>query len=87
MEDSVTFLIDSSKRISGSTSDFTYQLNIPKNKQYDYVCVLQAIIPKSYYLIQAGLNTFTLQENGVNTTIVSIIMQIHSDNYVCFVNF
>lgn len=68
-QDSVIFLVDSSKRISGTTSDFTYQLNLPKGHEFDNVCVLQCIIPKSYYLVQPGYNTFVLKENGVSTTI------------------
>src|SRR3954470_22945414 len=62
------FYVDSHQRISGTHSNFTYQLDY-KNEDYDYCVVLQATIPKSYYLIQSGQNTFTLQEGGSAATI------------------
>ncbi len=68
-KDSVIFIIDSSKAISGHSSDFQYQLNIPKGHDYDRVCVLQAIIPKSYYLVSDPYNQVILLENGIQTTI------------------
>ena len=69
MHDSTIFIIDSSKRVSGTTSNFTYLINVPKGHDYDRVCVLQAIIPKSFYLVNSPYNTFTLLENGVSTLI------------------
>jgi hypothetical protein len=64
------FYIDSHNRINGTHSDFLYQLDY-KDEDYDYCVVLQASIPKSYYLVQSGQNFFTLEENGmpVNITI------------------
>jgi hypothetical protein len=67
--DSTVFIIDSSKRISGTDSDFLFKINLPKNSGYDRVVMLQAIIPKSYYLIDTPDNTFVLTEKGVNYTI------------------
>ena len=67
--DSVIDIIDSSQALSGTTSNFQYQINIPRGNEYDRVCVLQAIIPKSYYLVNAPYNTITLSENGVQTTV------------------
>jgi len=69
IDDSVIFIIDSGSAVSGTTSNFQYQLNIEKGHNYDRVCVLQAIIPKSYYLVNAPYNTMILLENGVQTTI------------------
>lgn len=62
------FYVDSHNRISGSHSNFTIQLDY-KNEDYDHCVVLQATIPKSYYLVQSGRNTFTLNENGSLVTI------------------
>ncbi len=57
--------VHSEFRLSGNDSNFTYDLGIDA-KDYDTAVVLQASIPKSYYLIQAGQNTFTLDE--INNT-------------------
>jgi hypothetical protein len=62
------FYINSHERIEGSHSNFQYNIQIPPY-EFDGVCLLSAVIPKSYYLIRNGKNTFTLQELGVNYTI------------------
>lgn len=67
--------VDSRKRISGTDSNFTYNIAFPDDHNYDRVVVLDALIPKSYYLIQAGYNTFQLKENA---TIVTITVPIGS---------
>jgi hypothetical protein len=63
------FVVNSRNGIEGTDEKFSFTFEIPKNEKYDRVCVLSAIIPKSYYLIQSGKNTFTLSENGTNTVI------------------
>jgi hypothetical protein len=66
------FYINSNNRISGSHSNFTYHLNYDyNNNNYDSVVVLQALIPKSYYLVEDddAMNYFTLRELGVDTNI------------------
>lgn len=66
------YIIDSKDRIDtvgSSGSDFLFKINIPKSEEYDRVCVLQALIPKSYWLVNAPYNYFTLVENGVSTVI------------------
>lgn len=55
------FYIDSHNRISGTHSNFSIQLDY-KNEDYDHCVVLQASIPKSYWLIQNRQNTFILDE-------------------------
>jgi hypothetical protein len=45
-----------------STSDFTVMINLPKNNNFNKVVVLQMAIPKSYYLVQNGYNTFHVYE-------------------------
>jgi len=69
ISNSKIFHINSNSRISGTNSDFTYKLDLPKNNEYDSVCILEASIPKSYYLIQEGRNTFRIEDNNVITTI------------------
>ena len=62
------FYIDSHNRLSGTHSNFTIQVDY-KDESFDHCVVLQATIPKSYYLIQPGKNTFVLDENGSQVTI------------------
>lgn len=68
------FYINSSNRISGTDSDFYYQIDL-SNYEPTHVLVLQANIPKSYYVVQNGYNTFTLSEpyaSGTSTTTITI---------------
>lgn len=62
------FYIDSHNRISGTHSNFTIQLDVGLDT-YDQAVVLQINIPKSYYLVQSGQNTITLQEGMTQATI------------------
>ena len=60
---------NSKDRVSGSNSNFN---SIPidlGNNQFDTVCLIQASIPKSFYNVPSGYNTFTLQENAASVTI------------------
>ena len=63
------FHINTFTRDSGTTEYFKHTVPIPSNSGADSVVVLQASIPSSFYLIQDGLNTFGLVEDGVTTTI------------------
>ncbi len=74
ISDSVLFIIDSDRRANiddpkSSGSNFQFKIEIPKGHDFDRVCLLQAIIPKSYWLVNAPYNTMTLIEKGVSTTI------------------
>lgn len=64
------FYINSSNRITGTHSSFSYYLNIDRNEDYDRVVVLAASIPKSYYLVDANHNHFTLKE-GTDTILIT----------------
>ena len=64
------FYVDSHNKLSGTHSNFSYYLEYQK-EEYDHAVVLQATIPKSYYLVQAGKNTFVLEENG-NQVVISL---------------
>lgn len=66
------FYIDSDLRLSPETStssSFSYILYLPQDATH--VSVMQATIPKSYYLVQSGNNTFTLK-HGVTTYVITI---------------
>lgn len=58
------FYVNSKKRLGGTTSSFTYEMKMPADSKFDSVCVLSASIPKSFYMIQEGSNTFLLGEDG-----------------------
>jgi hypothetical protein len=64
-----TFYLNSRNRTSGTNSSFYVKIEIPPHEKFTHVCLLGATIPKSYYLIQAGYNTFVLRENGVDTVV------------------
>ena len=60
------FYIDSQNRLNtaDTTSNFTVRVDMPPMNNYNRICVLQASIPKSFYLITDGKNTMTLNEPG-----------------------
>lgn len=63
--------ISSLNRVSGTNSNFqSAPIDLGINK-YDSCCVCQASIPRSFYNIPTGYNTFTLKE-GVSTVTVTI---------------
>lgn len=62
------FYINSRNRISGTHSNFTYEIDT-KQFEPDFCTVLAINIPKTYYMVQDGENTMTLTENSVETTI------------------
>ena len=54
------FYIDSQNRTSGSAGNFSINFAMPPNNRYDRIVVMQAAIPKSFYLVSAPYNTFQL---------------------------
>lgn len=67
------YLVDSNQRLSGTSSNFSVSVPIPAGNNYNRVLITHAIIPKSYYLIRAGFNTFTLREGVSNYTVTLLI--------------
>lgn len=61
--------INSNNRQTGTHSNFSYFFDLQQDDSFDKVVVLQMLIPKTYYLIEDGYNTFQLQES---TTTISI---------------
>jgi hypothetical protein len=60
---------NSKDRVSGTNSNFN---SIPVdlgNNAYDTVCLVQASLPKSFYNMPTGFNTFTLRENATSVTV------------------
>ena len=56
--------VNSRNKIAGVDNDFSYKIQLPPNNNYTQMCLLQALIPKTYYLIQSGYNTFNVQESA-----------------------
>ena len=70
------FYINSENRLTGTSSNFTYEIDIPKDQKFDTCCVLAMTIPRSYYLIRAGQNTCVLTVDGS-----SYVITITPGNY------
>src|SRR5690554_6423581 len=62
------FVTINSNLDNGTHSKFSYKIDM-KGAVYNKMCLLQAIIPKSYYMIDSGNNTFVLDEGGQEATI------------------
>jgi|688.fasta_scaffold55783_3 hypothetical protein len=60
---------NSKDRIQGSNSSFLSQPVDLGNNQFDSVCLVQASLPKSFYNMPSGYNTFTLRENAASATV------------------
>ena len=60
---------NSKDRISGNNSNFQSAPVDLGNNAYDSVALVQASIPKSFYNMPSGYNTFTLKENSTSVTI------------------
>lgn len=64
------FYLNSANRASGiDACNMTLQIDIPTHEVFTHAVIVEANIPKSYYLIQAGYNFFTLEEMGENLLI------------------
>jgi hypothetical protein len=61
--------IDSDNRTSGVTNDFLYNLTFPDDLTFDKVVCLNALIPKSFYMVPTEFNKFQLLESGITTNV------------------
>lgn len=62
------FYINSANRSNGTNNDFYINIPVDPNEKYNKVVVLQASIPKTYYVINSN-DSFILDENGTQYTI------------------
>lgn len=69
------FYINSRDRYTGTNNDFYINIPVDPNEKFNKVVVLQASIPKTYYVINTS-DSFTLDENGTEYTI-----SIQAGNY------
>lgn len=81
IENKKIFHISSADRISGTSSNFKFKVNLNINDNFDKVVCLSAQIPKSYYSIRTGKNTFTLAiDNGFSYDVYIITIPIGNYN-------
>lgn len=74
---------NSKDRVSGTNSNFNSAPVDLGNNAFDTVCLVQASIPKSFYNMPNGYNTFILREfDGVTTTNVIIRIPVGSYNRI-----
>jgi hypothetical protein len=71
MDTKKLFYVNSRNRTNGTDSDFTYNFDFG-NLQPTHVVLLQCNIPKSYYVVRSGQNTFTLTEENTDSVVISI---------------
>jgi hypothetical protein len=58
---SCNLFVDSSKRVSGTSSDFLFEIPQLLGSLYDSVVVRQISVPKSWYLLAPGSSFTVLQ--------------------------
>lgn len=77
------FYIDSRTRVDGTNDDFLFKIEIPPDHVgfYSHVAVVSGTIPKSYYLISAPFNTFTLEEDDGVGGAVQVPITVPVGNY------
>lgn len=68
----LSYNITSRSRISGTTNNFNIKLDIPKDilEKINYCSVTNISLPKSFYQIEKGFNTFQLIEDNININIL-----------------
>lgn len=64
-------VVDSQNRLTGTDTDFTYDMKLPSN-DFDRVVLHQFSCPRSYYDIDQYTNQFTLNEYGKSAISVSL---------------
>lgn len=71
IRDRSVFIVNSANRLSGTPSNFQIRLYMDHAERYEKVCLLSAVVAKTYYQVQDGSNQFTLQE-GSSTAVITI---------------
>ena len=67
------YYVNSADRINPTDTDtnFSYKFTNLQDEEYNRVVILSASIPKSFYLVQEGQNTLTLQE-GTSSVVLTL---------------
>lgn len=82
---SFIYHINSAERISGTPSNFDYKVEVSNGSlvEYDSVVALSVSIPKSYYAIENGKNTFTFVDEFGASHIITFPEGTYSVNNFC----
>ena len=76
------YYINSENRISGSSSNFSYAIEIPEGQKIDTCCVLSMTIPRSYYLVRRNQNSVTLTTDGIAQSFQIPLGNYNAANFV-----
>ena len=76
------YYINSENRISGSSSNFSYAIDIPEGQRIDTCCVLSMTIPRSYYLVRRNQNSVTLTTDGIAQTFQIPLGNYNAANFI-----
>ena len=69
-------IVDSSQRVSGTSSNFTINLNLPNFVQdFDRIALNQFSCPRSWYDVSTAVNTFQFKE-GIGGTLKTITVPV-----------
>lgn len=77
--------INSAERLNGTPSNFNYKIEVSNGslEEYDSVVALSVSIPKSYYAIENGKNTFTFYNEIGSSNNISFPEGTYSVNSFC----
>src|SRR5680860_776950 len=76
------YYVNSENRLSGTSSNFTYRIDIPDTLKVDSCCVTAMTIPKSFYLIRAGHNSVDVIFDGVPHTVSITPGNYNADDFI-----
>ena len=86
IKNSQTIHINSAFRQSGTDSDFVINIPLKKNNRFTHVAIIDISVPKSYYLIGQGENSFVIRENQVDYTITIPIGNYSVTSFIYVLN-
>ena len=73
-------VVDSSQRYSGTSSNFSIDLNLPAYcGNFDRIALNQISLPRSWYDVATNYNTFTLKE-GVTSVTITVPVGMYNVN-------
>ena len=73
-------IVDTDKRLSGTATQFSYNLNLPKPNNFNRICLKSISIPRSFYDFSTGYNTFSLLESGFSPVTITITPGYYNKN-------
>lgn len=74
--------VNSRNRTSGTTSNFSYNIQLKSGNKFNRVVLLQATISKTYYLIQSPYNYFTVTETAGGVPLTFNVNLTEGNDYI-----